>query len=181
LRLTGSVRGRGRPHRVAWVGGHWNPRYRVGSPAGRRRPKLVAICAQANRQPVIDRSPSRIGPTWRRVADQFRSTHITVHSYVLVTGVRQRGGTRRQVDTQTATARVVGTRASPVHAGPRYGTRFTDAGTGRCGRRRRCGVHPATTADGPPLPTDRPSRLSARRARLRSVSHSDSENRKGRR
>jgi hypothetical protein len=44
------------------------------------------------RQPLIDRSPSRIGTTGRQVSDQFRSTHITFHPSLLVIGEARGGG-----------------------------------------------------------------------------------------
>jgi hypothetical protein len=192
LRLTGSVRGRGGPHRAACIGGHWNPPYsarfsvgvasvrwrsgyrspaaRVSSARARARlggtigatqvghpvkPRGLMLrgrcrcgCAvpasgpssavadaiscrssrtegssdlrAGRRQPLIDRSPSRIGTTWRQVADQFtprgqvsraafaiRDTdrcNITFHPCLLVIGV-QHGAGRGGSFTLRATAR----------------------------------------------------------------------------
>ena len=163
MHLTGSVRGRGGPHRAACIDGHWNPPYwdrfgwrrvrplaigvyrpsrprqlREGAGAvgrhdwrhtswssryarglmrrGRRRVRArdsasgpssavadAVSCRSSRtegsselragqRQPRIDRSPSRIGTTWRQVADQFRSTHITFHPCLLVIGVQHEAG-----------------------------------------------------------------------------------------
>jgi hypothetical protein len=59
------------------------------------------------RQPLIDRSPSRIGTSRGQVADAH-----PFHPCLLVIGVQHEGGgTRRQLHTQTATA-VLGSRGS---------------------------------------------------------------------
>jgi hypothetical protein len=58
------------------------------------------------RQPLIDRSPSRIGTTWGQVADAHHVSPLSACNRRPA-----RGGTRRQLHTQTATA-VLGSRGS---------------------------------------------------------------------
>jgi hypothetical protein len=93
------------------------------------------------RQPLIDRSPSRIGTTWRQVADQFTPRgQVSRAAFAIRDGRSDRPSRLSRLGDGGRRHPPIASPTIMVRPGPRYGTGCTDADTDRCGGPWRCGV-----------------------------------------